>query len=601
MTSSALTPAPSGPPAPVKKELAPHIPIALSTWGDLWKPPPQEKLPRSGSVETWREVIDTIVFVVVLVLILKSFVAECFVIPTGSMAETLLGYHKLVDCPSCGVRYAVNCSQEVENPEFGHRTDHGVCPNCLESVNFETQGRRKSEFSKSIPDPGPTTGDRVLVSKFFNDLLNIPYKRFDVVVFKYPGNSHPIDQGYGNPAFPNSGPQKEHTAMNYIKRLIGLPGDSIAIHGGDLYKMDGFVPPAGVTTPREVDRWQFENMFENMAQDDFQKGKFTILRKPPHVVLSESRLVYDHDHPPSDLTSLPRWIAAQGGIDTDGPSAFRAFHERTCWLRYQHLLRGNLDPTSGQPRKQLITDIMGYNDIRRDRAMGVGSNWVADLILESEIQAQSGTGTAIYELSRGPDRFQARFDFATGSVELVRVTGSEKKSLKKWDSGGPKGTAKAHIRFANVDRTLHVWVNNKLVSGDGVPYESPIDVAPDVVNDLEPASIGFENLKASVAHLKLSRDSYYTVRVHMPQDPDVSVRDWTAGPELPKGAYPEAWNDLRKLPVKTLFVQPGHYLCMGDNSSHSSDGRSWGLVPHRLMLGQAVAVYFPLSRMGKIR
>src|SRR3989442_14924752 len=51
--------------------------------------------------DTWREVIETIVFVVVLVLLLKSFTAEAFVIPTGSMAETLWGYQKLVTCPQC--------------------------------------------------------------------------------------------------------------------------------------------------------------------------------------------------------------------------------------------------------------------------------------------------------------------------------------------------------------------------------------------------------------------------------------------------------------------------------------------------------------------
>ena len=38
-----------------------------------------------------REVFETVVFVVVLVLMLKLFVAEAFVIPTGSMASTLWG------------------------------------------------------------------------------------------------------------------------------------------------------------------------------------------------------------------------------------------------------------------------------------------------------------------------------------------------------------------------------------------------------------------------------------------------------------------------------------------------------------------------------
>src|SRR5262245_16228777 len=61
-----------------------------------------------------REIVETVVFVIVLVLLLKTFVAEAFVIPTGSMAETLLGYQKWVTCPQCKYQFPVNCSQEVD-------------------------------------------------------------------------------------------------------------------------------------------------------------------------------------------------------------------------------------------------------------------------------------------------------------------------------------------------------------------------------------------------------------------------------------------------------------------------------------------------------
>ena len=581
-----------------------YKPVSLSTWGDLTKPPAQEKNSRTGMVETWREVVETIVFVVVLVLILQSFVAACFVIPTGSMAESLFGYHKKIECPACGTQFAINCSQEVEHPESGYRVDHGVCPNCLEETSLDGPGRRKGEPGKSLPDPGPTTGDRVIVSKFFNDFLGIPYARFDVVVFKYPGNSHPLDAGYGNPPFPISGPQKDHTAMNYIKRLVGLPGESIAIHGGDLYKMDGWQVPA-VDHPRKIDLWKFENMYENAAQEDFRQGKFQILRKSPKVVLAESRPVYDHDHPPADLPNLPRWINPEGGFLPDGKTAFVVNSSepgKTQWIRYQHLLRGNTDPSTGQPRKQLITDTMAYNDISRHRAMGVGNNWVADLILEAMVETSPATnqGALLFELSRGPERFEARIDIGGKSAEIFRKTGLEKVSLAKANLSWPS-SGSVLVRMGNVDQTIHLWINGNLVFGTGIGFDAPKDFAPNLENDLEPASIGFDGIQGKVSAIKLRRDTYYTVRVSMPQDPDVSVRDWTAGPELAKGAYPKEWEALRQLPVKTYFVQPEHYLCMGDNSSHSSDGRSWGLVPHRLMLGQAVGVYWPWGRMGRIR
>jgi signal peptidase I len=75
-----------------------------------------------------REIIETIVFVVVLVLLLKTFLAEAFVIPTGSMATTLLGYHKEVTCQQCGFAFPVNASDEVEKK--GDPVIGAICPNC---------------------------------------------------------------------------------------------------------------------------------------------------------------------------------------------------------------------------------------------------------------------------------------------------------------------------------------------------------------------------------------------------------------------------------------------------------------------------------------
>jgi Signal peptidase, peptidase S26 len=77
--------------------------------------------------DAFRETVETIVFVVVLVLLLKAFMAEAFVIPTGSMATTLLGYHRVIECPECGFRFPLNLSDEKEQ----NRIITGcTCPNC---------------------------------------------------------------------------------------------------------------------------------------------------------------------------------------------------------------------------------------------------------------------------------------------------------------------------------------------------------------------------------------------------------------------------------------------------------------------------------------
>lgn len=91
----------------------------------LPKPPAEVK-------DSFRELIETIVFVVVLVLMLKTFLAEAFVIPTGSMADTLLGYHYKVRCEECGKENLVNASSEAEapNPQMVARIAKCRCQNC---------------------------------------------------------------------------------------------------------------------------------------------------------------------------------------------------------------------------------------------------------------------------------------------------------------------------------------------------------------------------------------------------------------------------------------------------------------------------------------
>ncbi|MFO0964444.1 MAG: S26 family signal peptidase [Gemmataceae bacterium] len=88
--------------------------------------PPEIARPKTGDSGV-RETVETVVFVVVLVLLLKTFLAEAFVIPTGSMATTLLGYHMETACDKCGYKYVVNASSEAEGDS---KILGSWCPNC---------------------------------------------------------------------------------------------------------------------------------------------------------------------------------------------------------------------------------------------------------------------------------------------------------------------------------------------------------------------------------------------------------------------------------------------------------------------------------------
>ena len=45
-----------------------------------------------------------------------------------------------------------------------------------------------------------------------------------------------------------------------------------------------------------------------------------------------------------------------------------------------------------------------------------------------------------------------------------------------------------------------------------------------------------------------------------------------------------------------IHVPPGEYFVLGDNSLSSHDSRFWGFVPKRLLIGQALCIFWPVTR-----
>jgi signal peptidase I len=76
-----------------------------------------------------------------------------------------------------------------------------------------------------------TIGDHLLVNKFiFAPGESLPFlpqreiRRGDIIVFKYPGNHYDPKKDYERP-------DNKPITTNYVKRVIGLPGDRIRIEG----------------------------------------------------------------------------------------------------------------------------------------------------------------------------------------------------------------------------------------------------------------------------------------------------------------------------------------------------------------------------------
>ena len=86
-----------------------------------------------------------------------------------------------------------------------------------------------------------TIGDHLLVNKFiFAPGKSLPFlpqreiKHGDIIVFKYPGNRYEPDR--------DQRPDNTPILTNYVKRVIGLPGDRIRIVGKDVIVNDEIVP-----------------------------------------------------------------------------------------------------------------------------------------------------------------------------------------------------------------------------------------------------------------------------------------------------------------------------------------------------------------------
>ncbi len=49
-------------------------------------------------------------------------------------------------------------------------------------------------------------------------------------------------------------------------------------------------------------------------------------------------------------------------------------------------------------------------------------------------------------------------------------------------------------------------------------------------------------------------------------------------------------------PGLELVVPENMYFALGDNTSNSLDGRNWGFIPRKNMIGRALNIFWPLSR-----
>jgi signal peptidase I len=544
-----------------------------------------------------RETIESIVVAFILAFLFRTFEAEAFVIPTGSMAPTLLGQHKDVTCDKCGTDFTVGASDEMDDDAFNpdHRLKTALCPNC----RYEMPIRELPSFK----------GDRILVNKF-------PYEfgepdRWDVVVFRYP----------------------DSPSINFIKRLVGLPGEEIKIERGNVYAR---------TDPSEP---------------------FRILRKrDPNKQLTLQLPVYDNNHPAPELHEAgwpERWAAVReqpGPDDVAGWSeddagwqvdtkarSFRLTPERAQdgqlrWIRYRHFvpepsdweaaLNGRMPAT--RPRPQLITDFCGYNmytgGAQRFSNFGTDIYWVGDLTMTAEVELAKvkPDSELLFELNEGVRRYRCRFDVNTGRATLSYLDdqlhrGDDEEVVLSSALTPLKGEGRFQVIFANVDDRLCLWVgthnglwmNTRLVDfGTAGEYEPPALPAP-TERDLTPIGIAARGAAVRVSQLLLERDVYYRGE-RVSRDDDFVENPFTNEEYAGKASTlygllsePAAWYDEYESQMEPVVFAPlksDEFFMMGDNSPRSKDSRLWSnmrrtenrhAVERKALVGKAFFIYWP--------
>ena len=300
-----------------------------------------------------RETVESIVIAFTLALLFRAFEAEAFVIPTGSMAPTLMGRHKDLVCESCGRDFRVGCSAEEDDQSQSLRTelsrlerelagrkanvngggwpqqqeesrrriellesDRGPiaqlrarlagkmvtaakCPNCGYGTRLVQENAGQMRYDPRYPS---FSGDRILVNKFAYDFSEP--SRWDVVVFKYP----------------------EEAKTNYIKRLVGLPGETVSIAGGDIWTSTGAAAPAIVRKPPDTMRSMLQCVHDSRyVSNDLRQAGWPLCWT---------------DWSPERHTAGPRWTSTDEGRSF---SVSARAADATATLRYRHFLPSEED------------------------------------------------------------------------------------------------------------------------------------------------------------------------------------------------------------------------------------------------------------------
>lgn len=458
---------------------------------------------------TFRRVVQLSVFFLTWFLVAKTVALEPFGVPTGSMAPCLHGNHRRRDCPRCAYPVVVGePSADARPVDF----EHSWCPNCGQSLDLRAD--------RIIP------GDRLLVDKAVY-LARRP-RRWEVGVFRCPSDDD----------------------KPYVKRIVGLPGETIRIAGGEVYA-NGVLLRKTLAQFHEVSIPAFDM---NYAPPQGWQSRWLVEALAGEPKLPTTR-------PRGEPTTVDETILHDDALHLDATV-------KPLGLTYRHQ---QLDTD----REEVIDDRLGYNGKLPDRKLfakppsAPTGDPVHDFSVSFDLQVVAGTGTFAVRLTDGLDSIKLDLPLA-GNADFAGIMLTAEGGHAPVVAAGLflEAGKTVRVELAFVDRTAFLTLDGKAVVA---PVELPADAADAIRNrrTSRPVQFGARNCSVVVRGFRIDRDIHYL-------NTTKSGTGWALGAD--------------------------EYFLLGDNTAGSHDSRLWTIddrpapgIPERLFLGKPFLIHQPMK------